>query len=34
MAVLQQSDRERALAYLRNDIELTAKVAEGLGVAA
>lgn len=33
-AALWLVDREKALAYLRNDIELTAKVAEGLGVAA
>ena len=31
-AQLWQSDRKQAEAYLRNDIELTAKVAEALGV--
>jgi hypothetical protein len=31
-AQLWQSDRSKALAYLRNDLELTAKVAHALGV--
>jgi len=31
-AALWQSDREKALAYLKNDLELTARVAEALGV--
>lgn len=30
-AALWQSDREKALAYLKNDLELTARVAEALG---
>lgn len=30
-AALWQSDREKALAYLKNDLELTLKVAEALG---
>ena len=31
-AALWQSDRAKALAYLKNDLELTARVAEALGV--
>jgi hypothetical protein len=31
-AELWKSDRKQAEAYLRNDIELTAKVADALGV--
>jgi uncharacterized protein YprB with RNaseH-like and TPR domain len=33
-ATLWQNDRAKAIAYLRNDLELTAKIAEVLGVAA
>ena len=31
-ARLWQTDREKALAYLRNDLELTGRIAEALGV--
>jgi hypothetical protein len=33
-AALWQSDREKATEYLRNDLQLTARVAEALGVVA
>ena len=33
-AQLWQSDREKAIAYLKNDVEMTARIAESLGCVA